>query len=208
MTAGARAKAVTLLELLVALALGALVTLAATRLWMGSRQRETGLTAAADAVRTLDLAAELLAAEVRRAGYHPYPAPPDDSLPPSAAMLGLDLDAGDEGDALVVRSLDDRVVGPPVTRDLRFVAAEDRRGVAQLYRATASGTRQPLVEGIRGMRVEAWADRSGWHGRQELRVGALRPWLLVLALRTRDGSERRVAVALPSRPLTEVVRSP
>lgn len=200
--------AVTLLELLVALAVGALVTLAATRLWRATRQRESALTAAADAERSLDLAAELLSAELRRAGYRPYPATANASPTAASAMLRLELDAGNGSDALVVRYLDDRLAGPPVPRDLRFVAAEDGRGVPQLYRAPASANRQPLVQGIRRIKVVEWADQSGWHERRELTAGTLRPWLLLVALRGGDGKERRVAAAMPSRPRTEVVRSP
>ena len=198
----------TLLEVLLALALATLVGLAAARLLTGSNASETAVSQGSDRARALDLAADLLAAELRRAGSVPYPPPAGGGLDATRPTLELTLGAGRHGDALVVRYLDDRVQGAPVLRDLRFDAALDGRGLAQLYRATASGNRQPLVQGIDAVRVVGWVDAAGEHPRSALVAGPLRPWLLLVDLESEGPTTRRVAAPLPSRPRAEVVMTP
>jgi len=197
-----------LLELLLALALAILVGLAAARLLAGSRSAEAAVSGGSDAARALDLAAGLLAGELRRAGSEPYPPPAGGGLEPSQPSLVLALGSGRHGDALGVRYLDDRVQGAPVARDLRFDAALDGRGVFQLYRATASGNRQPVVQGIDTVRVVGWVDAAGAHPRSALVAGPLRPWLLLLELGTDGGATRWLAAPLPGRPLAGVVTAP
>ena len=101
-----------------------------------------------------------------------------------------------------------RVEGAPVARELRFDAAPDGRGVPQLYRATASGSRQPLVQGIDAVRVVGWVDAAGAHPRSALVAGALHPWLLLVELESQGPTTRRLVAPLPSRPLAEVVTAP
>lgn len=205
MSAG-RASGFSLLEVLVAVALASVVVLVAVRMLAGGRTVDRALSVTSTSARALDVAAELLAAELRRAGYVPYP---DDGGWTPSPGLSLQIHTGTaRGDAVGVRYLDDRVVDGPVQRDLIFDVAVDGRGEAQLYRRTASGNRQPLVQGVTELRVLSWADAGGLHRRSELSSGSLRPWLLVFSLRAADASERVVAVALPSRPDATVVVGP
>ncbi|MEJ2667059.1 MAG: prepilin-type N-terminal cleavage/methylation domain-containing protein [Deinococcales bacterium] len=204
----ARRAGFTLVELLVGLALAAVVTLAAARLLVGSSRSEGAVAAGADRALALDLASDLLGAELRRAGYVPVPPPSSVKLEPGTPSLTLTLTDGVQGDALAVRYVDDRLADGPVLRDLTFDAAVDGRGEPQLYRRTASGQRQPLVQGIAALRVTGWADAAGMHMRDELVAGRLGPWLVLLSLATPDGTARTLAVPLPSRPTTEVVRAP
>lgn len=194
-----------LLEVLVALALSALVGLVAARGLSAARRAVRGTAQASDAALSLDLGSALLEREVRRAGYVPYPAPPagDAAVTPG---LGLAVHTrSPQGDSLEVRYLDDRVVDGPVARDLRFEVGVDGRGLPQLYRATAAGSKQPLVEGVTGLRVSGWGDASGLHAGSDLGAGSLRPWFLVLRLTAAGApSARTVVVPLPSRPLTTV----
>lgn len=206
--AGRRRPGFTLLEVLLALALTALVGLTAARLLVGSRSSEAAVSEGSDRVRALDLAADLLAGELRRAGRVPYPAPATGGLDASRPALEVRLGSGRHGDALGVRYLDDRLQGAPVARDLRFDVAPDGRGVPQLYRATASGNRQPLVQGIDTMRVVGWVDATGAHPRSAFAGGPLRPWLLLVELGAEGRASRTVATPLPSRPTAEVVMVP
>ncbi len=196
------------LELLLAVSLSALVGLAAVRLLAGSRASEASTSTASDRARALDLAAGLLTGELRRAGYVPYPSPLADGRDAVRPGLTVTLGSGPRGDALGLRYLDDRLQGGPVTRDLEFDAAIDGRGLAQLYRTSASGSRQPWVQGIDRIQVVGWVDGTGLHGRSELAAGELRPWLLLLALGAAGVPARRLAVPLPSRPLATVVEGP
>jgi type II secretory pathway pseudopilin PulG len=193
------------LELLLAVSLSALVGLAAVRLLAGSRASEVSTSTASDRARALDLAADLLTGELRRAGYVPYPSPLADGRGAVRPGLTVTLGSGPRGDALGLRYLDDRLQGGPVTRDLEFDAAIDGRGLAQLYRTTASGSRQPWVQGIDRIQVVGWVDSTGLHNRSELAAGELRPWLVLLALGAAGAPVRRLAVPLPSRPLATVV---
>jgi len=197
-----------LLEVLLALALAALVGLVATQLLRASRASEAATSQASDRAQALDLAADLLAGELRRAGFRPYPPPAGGGLDARGPALVLAPGSGLHGDALGVRYLDDRVQGAPVDRDLRFDAAPDGRGVPQLYRATASGSRQPLVQGIDAVRVVGWVDAAGAHPRSALAPGPWRPWLLLVEIGSDAGATRRVAAPLPSRPLAVVVTAP
>jgi len=201
----------TLLEALLALALSAIVVVAAARALSGTRRAADATSTSADALLARDLGADLLAREVRRAGYVPVPPPPGGAWEGWPASLELTLGAGASGpDAIRVRYVDDRLADALVARDLSFEVAVDGRGDPQLYRVTAGGSKQPLVGGVSGLRISGWADARGLHGRSELVPGAgLRPWLLLLALSARGAERSRtVAVPLPSRPRTAVAAAP
>ena len=198
----------TLLEVMLALTLAALVGLAATRLLSASLTAEPATSQGADRARALDMAADLLGAELRRAGSEPYPPPTGGGLDAGEPALKVTLGSGRYGDVLAVRYLDDRVQGGPLLRDLRFDAAVDGRGVPQLYRAAAGGNRQPLVQGIDAVRVVGWVDAAGAHPRSAFVAGALRPWLLLVELGVEGSTTRRVAAPLPSRPRAAVVMAP
>lgn len=198
----------TLLEVLLAAALAAAVALAAAHLLAASRASETTTVRASDRARALDLAAGLLAGELRLAGHVPYPPPDGAGLDRDRPTLELTLEAGRHGDELGVRYVDDRVRGAPLVRDLIFDAAVDSRGTAQLYRAAGSGTRQPLVQGITAVRVVGWVDAAGAHPRGGLVSGPLRPWMLLLEIASEDATTRRLAAPLPNRPLAYMVMAP
>ncbi len=200
-----RAFGLTLLEVLLAVALATLVGLVATRLLLVSRTSEGRLSETSDHARALDLAADLLGDELRRAGSEPFPPPSGGGLDRGEPSLELLLGSGAYGDGIRVRYVDERVRGKPVARDLRFDVAVDGRGVGQLYRATASGNRQPLVQGIDGLRIVGWVDATGMHPRGALVPGPLRPWLLLLEVEAPGTMTRRVAAPLPSRPQATVV---
>jgi prepilin-type N-terminal cleavage/methylation domain-containing protein len=197
-----------LAELLLALALAAVVMLAATRLLVGSKRADAAVSAASGSMLALDLAADLLGDELRRSGYVPVPTPVGVTLDRTLPSLVLDIADADHGDGLVARYIDDRLADGPVLRDLRFDAGMDGRGEPQLYRRTATGHRQPLVQGIASVRVTGWVDAAGVHDRESLVAGTLEPWIVLLELATADGTTRTAAVPLPSRPATEVVRAP
>lgn len=189
----------TLVEVLLALALVAIVIAAAGRGLAGSRHAAAAAAMSSGAMLSRDLGSDLVAREVRRAGYAPASTP---RAAGGGAELELALRPGrPRGDAVTVRYVDDRLSGAPLQRDLTFEVGLDGRGVPQLYRRTASGSKQPLVEGVSGLWVAGWADAGGFHPRSELAEGTLRPWLLALRLAS-DGSDeiRAVAVPLPSRP--------
>lgn len=198
----------TLVEVLLALAMAAMVVLAATGFLVGSSRADVAVSSASDSTLALDLAADLLGEELRRAGTTPNPPPGGVRLDGSVPSLTLVIGAGAQGDALAVRYVDDRLADGPVLRDLRFDAGIDGRGERQLYRRTASSHRQPLVQGIESLRVTGWADAAGIHGREAFAAGPLEPWLVLLELTAADGAVRTVAVPLPSRPPTKMLWAP
>lgn len=195
-----------LFELLVALGLAMVLALLASRLLDGGVRADAGEAAASDAALTLALASDLIAAELRRAGYRPYPTTAAAVQHGPDPELVAEIGAGQvRADALELAYVDDRLETGPVARHVRFEVGVDARGAVQLYRIGGAGNRQPLVQGVTGLRLSAWADAGGLHPRSDLKPGPFVPWLLVLRL---EAGRRRasVAVALPSRP-SAVVRS-
>lgn len=201
-----RAAGLTLAEVLVALALAAVVGLAAARLLQASQRPRTTAGIAADHAQTLDVASGLLSGTLRRAGYRPFPLPAGMTLGASPTLV-LHLAGVGRSDELAVRYIDDRLASGPRLRDVSFTVGVDARGEWQLYRRAGAGTRQPLVHGIDELRLVAWSDAAGLHRRGDLVGGGLRPWALELQLGT-DADTRRVVVTLPGRPLTQVVTTP
>lgn len=196
----------TLLEMLVAMVLVAVVAVAAARALAASRRSDASGQRTAETYLTLDLGSDLLLAAVRRAGFVPYP--PGPGIAGAAWPWALRLvihTARPEGDEVSVRYLDDRLAGAPALRDVRFESGRDGRGAPQLYRITASGAKQPLVQGVTRLTVAAWVDAAGLHDRSALSAGAMEPWLVLLRVAADGtGPGRIVAVPLPNRPATEV----
>lgn len=206
----ARRAGLSLLEVLLALALTALIVVAAGGALTGVRDAAGAAGTASEEVAALDLGRELLAAQLRRSGYRPYPADGAPAPDPGEPGLIVLLDGTDDrADALRVRSVDDTLAGPAVLRDLRFEVGLDGRGVPQLYRSVAAGVRQPLVEGIAGLRIDGWVDARGAHARSELLAsGAIEPWLLLVTLSAPSGRERQLVAPLPGRPRAGVEVGP
>lgn len=198
---------VTLVELLVAMAIGALVLAAAAGLLSTARAGESTLTRGVQPRQALDLAAELLREEIALAAFVPWePAGPDvgtgTALPTGAGDLLVSA-AGSASQTVHIAFLDDRLATGPVARDLSFSAGRDGRGVAQLYRRSGSSSRQPLVEGIARIGVEGYVDAGGLHElAAPVSSAAAYPaiWAVVLELATPTGEARRLLVELPSRP--------
>lgn len=204
-----RGSGFTLLEVSVALLLASLVALLVVRQVAGSSRLERSAAIAADGVAAVDLGADLLMRELRRAGFVPYPAPATPTLDRSAPTLQLTVRASAQhGDAVGVRYVDASLADGPVLRDLRFEAGRDGRGDAQLYRSTASGNRQPMVQGVTALRLEGWVDAEGLHRRDALAPGRLEPWSLLLSVGGAGDRRRTLTATLPSRPLAEVVVVP
>ncbi len=199
-----------LLEVLLAGALASLVVVAAAVVLAGSRGAVDSAGAASDELAALDLGRDLLAGQLRRSGYRPLAGSAAPALDPTRAPLVVTLAGGADGpDALRVRYVDDTLASGPVVRDLRFDVAVDGRGLPQLYRAVAAGVRQPLVEGIAGLRVDGWVDATGAHDRAALRArSSFEPWLLLVTLSTPSGRQRRLVAPLPARPEAEVAAPP
>lgn len=197
-------RGLTLVEVLLAVALAALIALGALRLLATARGLTAAATNSSDRALAVDLGADLLAAELRRAGFVPFPSS-GVTLPAGEPDLVLTVrPASPTGDSVRVRYVDDGLAGGPIVRDLVFTAGVDGRGVFQLYRATYGGRRQPLVEGIEALRVAGWVDGAGSHTRPELTSGPLQPWVLLLRVTPAGGDARTLAVPLPSRPRAEV----
>lgn len=189
-----------LLEVLVALVLTMVLALLVGRLLHGGTRADAGSAGASDDELALSLASDLLAAELRRAGYRPFPGTAAGAQAGTGPSLVAGVDAGGAlPDALELAYVDDRLAAGPVARRVRFEVGVDARGAAQLYRVAGEANRQPLVQGVTDLRLSAWVDAGGVHRRGELQVGGFEPWLIVLQLAA--GRRRTsVAVALPSRP--------
>ncbi len=190
--------AMTLIEVLIAMSIGALVLGLVGGLLGSARAAARAEERATEPERALDLAAELMAEDVAMAGYEPWRL--EAATPGPQVVLG----SAENGDAVSVGFVDDRLAGPAEERWFTFEVAKDSRGVPQLYRRSGSSPRQPLVEGIDGLEVEAIVTAAG------ASVPSSGPALhegvrgLVLLLRSVAGVERVVVVPTPSRPALEV----
>ncbi len=187
-----------------ALALLALVLAAASHVVVAARLGGASLERTSGGRLSADAAAQILASEVRRAGYRPAA---DSTTPWAGAALVVELrpDVA-QGDALEVRYLDDRGAGPPIPRDRRFDVGVDGRGASQLYQAAGGASRQPVVEGVESLRVLGAIDADGYHDLASPAAPApSRPWAIELEVRAVGGTLRRTVVELPSRPETVLV---
>lgn len=203
-----RRHGLTLVELLVAMAVGAIVVALLANLVAGSRRHATASEARVDAAATLRLGAELLREELRLAGAVPWPPPSDRAPEALAAWLApaVTIAPVATGHALGVRGLDHRVAGAPVERDLLFEVAADGAGDWQLYRKPAGAARQPLVGNLEGLRVDWVVTAEGATVPPGAAAGVRAAALgLELAL----GADRlSFVVELPARPLVGVGVAP
>lgn len=194
-----------LVEVLVALAVAGILTLALAQMLRGTRSSEAALDRALDPLQVLDLAAELLSEEVSRAATLPWPTPAViDDLPVGTdangfLTPGLTITAGTHGDRVRVAYVDESVAAGPRARAVTFEAGSDATGEPQLYRRTGASTRQPLVAGVDDMTVVALVQDGAVVTPPALVVGAASR-AVVVRLRS-DGVTRDVVIALPGRPL-------
>ncbi len=194
-----------------ALAVAAVVGVMAAASLRSERSQAAAVADALGRLTALDLAAELLSEEIGLAASRPLPtgSPADvggqdeDVLPAPQLLVSLG-EANSGGDALAVAFVDERLAGPAVVRLLTFEAGVDSAGDWQLYRRSGSASRQPLVEGVTGLRVVSLIDSGAPSGTEELSGHApRRVSAVVLELRSEQVT-RPLVIELPNRPLAAV----
>ncbi len=199
----------TLIEVLVTMAVGAVILGVLGALVTGRRRNASTLEQRADTAAPLRLAAELLQEEVRLAGAVPWPA------------LGADLEVTDleawlvpaltitelsVGHAVGMRGVDHRLADGAVARDVTFDVGTDARGEAQLYRRPAGSTRQPLVSDIDEL-VVAWVITAAGERIEPAVADGLN--LAALGVEVAIAGERLgFVLELPARPLARVIGWP
>lgn len=196
----------TLVELLVALAVGGILFGLLGPSLAAGRKYSAELEAKADTNTALRLAAELLSEELRLAGSVPWPVPvglPGVEPDPLAWLApALTLTARGPGHAIGMRAVDHRGAAGLVPRDLTFEVGTDARGEAQLYRRPSGASKQPLVEQVEALRVAWVIDAAGVrlppYAADGSRLAALGVEVMVA------GVIREFVVELPSRPLVTV----
>lgn len=203
---GWRGAGLTLVELLVALGIVGVVTVAFASLVVGARRTASSTALRSDAHQTLDLADGLLAEELRLAGSVPWPRPElvdgvEDVDGFLEVALWLETDADGPEVAVRLRFVDPRGAGTPVARDVTFEVGVDARGAWQLYRRPAGASRQPLVEHVRSLRLAGIVVDGVLHPVPA--AGTYRPSALLLDVGI-EAASRRIVVPLPSRPTTSV----
>lgn len=201
-----RQPGVALLELLVALAITALVLAVVVRALHHGRQAERAVAEASEARATAALALDQAAQLVSRAGTAPWPRPAVATPPGPGLVLRIDP-AASSGDTISVRYLQLDAGGAPVERWFHLDARRDGRGTPTLYRAPEGSVRQPWVEGVERIAVRGWVDAGGVHDRAEAVSGPLAPVALLLEVRV-AGEATVAAVPLPGRPVTTVEVAP
>jgi len=189
-----RPEGLTLVEVLVALAVASLLLAVVSAVLGSARAAGAAEERAVEPWRALDLAAELLAEEVGLAGHEPY------GLQDGATEPAVVVRLVATGHALGVAFVDDRLAGPAVVRSLRFEAGTDPRGEHQLYRASGGGSRQPLIEGVASLAVEAVVDAAGALAQPAPGRAFPSARALVLRLSAPSGEERVAVVPLGARP--------
>jgi len=138
-------QAFTLVELLVALALAALLAGLLGSTLAGGASVAGRLGRASEAAQLRLLASSLLRAEIELAGRGV-----------AGEALAVELDpAGEGGDRIVVRYLAEAHRAEPLPIEATFFAALDGRGRPSLYRKPDSGVRQPWLLGVTGVHVTA-----------------------------------------------------
>lgn len=195
----------TLIELLVALAVSAIIALTLVALARSTSGSEAAFDAATVPRQTLDLAGALLTEELALAAAVPWPAAdeveglPDGLAPRAYVTPGLRLSVVAGGHRVAMRYVDDRLAAGPLARSVAFEVGSDASGTSQLYRGSEGASRQPLVEGIDTVRVVAVAQAGALVAPSEaaadVPVGAL------LVRLTAGSVISDVVVALPARPL-------
>lgn len=192
----------TLIEVLVVLAIGALLITMVAGFMRSTRHSAATVNAHADDALALQLAAELLREELRLAGAQTWPPLDVPGIDDVAAWLApaLVVATVGAGHSLRLRFLDHRLAGAPLPRDLTFEVAVDASGESQLYRRAAGAARQPFVGGVTALRLVATVDVNGslspWSGQppSEPTMAAL-----VLELSAAE-LVRNVVIELPNRP--------
>lgn len=192
------ANGLTLVEVLVALAIGSIVLGITVSLLSSARAATAAQASATEPSRVLDLAAEILSEEVGLSGFEPW------QLQRGPTEPAIVVAPGSGGQALTVGFIDDRVEGPALDRLFTFEAAEDSTGRPQLYRRSGSTSRQPLVEGISHLALEALVTGAG-ELVSDPPPGTYRGVRgLILRLQEERGTERLAVIRTPAAPNVEV----
>jgi prepilin-type N-terminal cleavage/methylation domain-containing protein len=195
----------TLVEVLIALAIASLITMALGQALRSTRASEAAVNRTLDPLQVLDLAAELLHEELSLAANLLWPLPAHiEGLPDGADAMafvtpGLVIDDGPAGGSVRVRYVDDRLAAGPLARDVTFEAGVDAAGEPQLYRRAGTSSRQPLVAGIESLGVV-----SVVQGGALLEPGAVEAGSPVSAVVLRlvaPEATRDVVIELPDRPV-------
>ncbi|HEX7001730.1 MAG TPA: prepilin-type N-terminal cleavage/methylation domain-containing protein [Trueperaceae bacterium] len=192
------ARGLTVVEVLVALAIAAIVLGITASLLSSARAATAAQASDTEPARVLDLAAEILAEEIGLAGFEPW------QLTSGPAEPAIVVSHTLTGQVLTVSFVDDRLAGPALDRVLTFEASEDSSGRPQLYRRSGTSSRQPVVAGITRLAVQALVSATG------VLVPNPPPGSypgvrgLVLGLREEAGTERLVVIRTPSSPQVEV----
>lgn len=142
---------VTLVELLVALALAAVVTTALVSLLTQVGRATAGVVGRTDRSQRASLAASLLETELQRAGR---------GLDEPGLRITLRPDSP-HGDVLDVHYLAEAYRAQPVEVRASFFAARDSAGRPNLYRDPPDGVRQPWLLRVEAVHVAGAVDASG-----------------------------------------------
>lgn len=195
----------TLVEVLVTMALGAVIIGVLGALTTSGRRNAATVEQRADTAAALRLAAELLQEEVRLAGAVPWPTPGADlEVADLAAWLtpALTITELSVGHAVAMRGVDHRLAEGAVAREVAFDVGTDARGEAQLYRRPAGSTRQPLVSDIEELVVE-WVITASGERMEPAAADGLN--LAALGVEVASAGERlQFVLELPARPVARV----
>lgn len=206
--ADGRPDGLTLVEVVVALSIASLITLALGQLLRGTRASEAAVNRALDPLQALDLAAELLSEEVSLAANLVWPAPTVIADLPAGVDArafvtpGLVVEAGPDGDRVRVSYVDDRLADGPRARIVTYEAGPDSAGEPQLFRRPGASSRQPIVAGVESLSVVAVVRTGTQVAPSAVEVGA--PVSAVVLRLYADGKVREVVIELPARPVVEL----
>lgn len=206
--AAGRPTGLTVVEVLVALAIAGLITLALGQLLRAARAGEVAVNRTLDPLQALDLAAELLSEEVSLAANLVWPAPSViHDLPTGVDVRefvnpGLVIEAGPNGDRLSLKYVDERPAAGPRARIVTFEAGLDSAGEPQLFRRSGTSSRQPLVAGVESLSV-VWVVQAGAQLAPNS-VAAEAPLSAAVVRLNARGATRDVVIELPGRPRVEL----
>lgn len=172
-----RSDGFTLVELLVAILLAALVSTALLFQVRGSARAAAIVGDRAEAGQTGALAASLLRFELERAGR---------ALDEGGLQVVLDPD-GVGGDVFLVRYRAEAHRAEPVEVDAAFFAAADAQGRPNLYRRPHDGVRQPWLLGVGGLHVVAGIAPDGGRVEREALAGTAAWSGLLIEVRPDEG---------------------
>lgn len=195
-----------LVELLLALAIAAVVLGIVARALHHGRRAARAVAEVSEARATAALALDQVGQLVSRAGTAPWPRPPRIGPPGPGLVLRVDGGAS-TGDTLTVRYAELDGAGVPRERWVHLDARRDGRGTPTLYRTPEGSVRQPWVAGVERLALRGWVDVHGAHDRAAAASGALEPVALVLEVVV-DGTTTLATVPLPGRPVTRVEVAP